>query len=117
MGVAVRLAYWSNVDQLQASSWYVLRDAADCEAFSTVIESMSRPFSNGTYMAPALDWAVNELTTNEIASERMVIDATARAASEGQIVLGSRDSSSSRMARSSSSSRRVRREPRHRALQ
>lgn len=73
-GVAVRLAYWANANALHATDWYVLRTARDCNDFAAVLASHERQFRGSTQMAPALNWAVDELLGNNISAARRVID-------------------------------------------
>jgi len=73
-GVAVRFVQWSSTNRRYAQQWHILRTASDCNQYADAIARETRRFRGGTYMAPAIDWAVTDITTNTIDSSRGVID-------------------------------------------
>ena len=73
-GVAVQVAQWSRGDNFATLDWQVLRTEEDCRALATSIFFFSRVKNGGTQMAPAIDKAMQALSTNNYDSPRQVID-------------------------------------------
>ena len=73
-GVAVQVAQWSRGDNFATLDWQVLRTEEDCRALATSIFFFSRVEKGGTQMAPAIDKAMQALSTNNYDSPRQVID-------------------------------------------
>ena len=73
-GVAVQVAQWSTGDNFTTLGWQVLRTDQDCRALATSIQLFSRANGGSTQMAPAIDNAMTELSTNPYDSPRQVID-------------------------------------------
>ena len=73
-GVAVQVAQWSRGDNFATLDWQVLRTEEDCRALATSIQLFSRVELGGTQMAPAIDKAMQALSTNNYDSPRQVID-------------------------------------------
>lgn len=74
-GIAVALGYWSDSSQQNtAVPFTLLKTAADANAFSALISATTRPFSSSTGIGSAIDYAANELLTNDFDGTRLVID-------------------------------------------
>lgn len=83
-GIAVRMAYWATANNRDATEWFVLRSISDCEAFADAVAGFERSFGGETHMAPAIDWAIDQLVNNDIDSARRVIDVSGDGICENQ---------------------------------
>lgn len=61
--IAATLVYWSD-GQSQSVGWTEINDAASASAFATAINVAPRPFSGGTGMTDALNFATGLVTAN-----------------------------------------------------
>lgn len=74
-GAAVVYIEWSDTHhQSVRVPWTYIGSAADCASFASAIENLTRDSSGQTMLAPALEFALNELDTNGYESLRRVID-------------------------------------------
>ncbi|MEM7228978.1 MAG: DUF1194 domain-containing protein [Planctomycetota bacterium] len=74
-GIAVTYIEWSNSSfQAVRVPWTKLMTAEDCDAFADDINGLVRIQSGDTMMAPAIEFAAQQLTTNSYDSLKWVID-------------------------------------------
>ena len=71
-GIAVMLVYWSTYQSV-AVNWTYINDAATSNAFADSILAASRPFSDFTNMADAMNYA-GSLFTNNYEGKSLVVD-------------------------------------------
>jgi hypothetical protein len=72
-GIAATLSYWSS-SAAQSVPWTLITNAAQANAFADAIAATSRPFSGGTGIANAINFASNLIATNDFDGNRKVID-------------------------------------------
>jgi hypothetical protein len=73
-GIAATLVYWSD-SQSVAVGWTLINDAASSNAFADAIAAAGRPFSGGTGMTSAMNYAASLLTAdNGFEGEQLVVD-------------------------------------------
>jgi len=74
--IAVTLVYWSsNGDQQVAVDWTLISNSTDANGFADAVAAAIRPFSGGTGMASAMDFAAGLISTdNEFEGTRVVVD-------------------------------------------
>lgn len=71
--IAVNLVYWSS-SQVEAVGWTLIDSAAASESFGDAVAAAARPFSGGTSIGPALDFATPLFDDNGFEGNRLVID-------------------------------------------
>jgi hypothetical protein len=72
-GLAVALGYWSgNTQQNVAVAWTLLKTAADANNFATAIAATTRPFFGDTQPDNAINFAANQLLTNDFAGKKVI---------------------------------------------
>jgi hypothetical protein len=72
-GLAATLSYWAS-GAVQSVPWTLITDAASANAFADAIGAAGRPFSGGTQIGPAINFARNLIETNDFIGNRRVID-------------------------------------------
>lgn len=91
-GLAVALGYWSSGSQQQtAVDFTLLKTAADASNFADLIDATTRPFSGGTRIGPAIDFASNALLNNSFDGSRLVIDVSGDGTSSAFTTAAARD--------------------------
>lgn len=83
-GIAATLSYWSSSAN-QSVGWTRITNAAEANAFADAIAATSRPFSGGTSIDNAIDYASNLIATNDFDSNRRVIDVSGDGSNTGGI--------------------------------
>ncbi|MHC5114428.1 MAG: DUF1194 domain-containing protein [Planctomycetota bacterium] len=74
-GIAVLYVEWDRANtQNVRIAWTHLQTRQDCTAYGNSIQSITRESASTTMMAPALEFARNELMTNDFLGMRRVID-------------------------------------------
>ncbi len=75
-GLAVTVVQWSdNREQASVTDWQIIRSTADAAAYSRLLRSAPRAIPGGqTSIAGAIAFAMQELESNGIESNRRVID-------------------------------------------
>ncbi len=89
-GIAVNFIYWSSRDQQQEAVPFTLVTATTSDRFADLINATVRPFSNGTQIGPAIDFAV-PLFNNRFISDVRVIDVSGDGTSSGLTTRTARD--------------------------
>jgi hypothetical protein len=91
-GLAVALGYWSsNNQQNVAVPWTLLTNATQSNAFAALIAAAPRPYSGSTAPGNAIQFAANQLLTNDYAGKK-IIDVSGDGAANGGInTLAARD--------------------------
>lgn len=74
-GIAVAYIEWSSVNhQVVRLDWTRLDTEADCLAFSSQIAALGRQVEGDTRMAPALQFAADQMSSNNFVGLKQVID-------------------------------------------
>lgn len=72
-GLAVAYGYFSSpLNQNVAVNWALLRTAADANAFADAIAATTRPFSGSTAVGSAINFAANQLLTNDFTGRKVI---------------------------------------------
>ncbi len=81
-GVAATLIYWSSAAQQSiAVGWSLLTDAASATSFANAINAAGRPFSGGTNIDAAINFAAPLFDNNGFEGARLVMDVSGDGAS------------------------------------
>ncbi len=90
-GLAVALGYWSSGNnQNVAVPWTLITNATQSNAFATLIANTTRPFSGGTEPDRAIQFAANQLLTNNFEG-RKIIDVSGDGAGNAASTLAARN--------------------------
>jgi Protein of unknown function (DUF1194) len=72
-GLAVALGYWSgSAQQNVAVAWTLLKTATDANNFADLIAATTRPFGGGTEPDKAINFAANQLLTNDFEGKKII---------------------------------------------
>jgi Protein of unknown function (DUF1194) len=83
-GLAVAFGYWSSAaEQNVAVAWTLIQNAAQSSAFATAIANTSRPFSGSTAPGSAINFAANQLLTNDFDGKKIIDVSGDGAANDG----------------------------------
>lgn len=90
--VAATLIYWSSASQQSvAVGWTLINSAASSASFADLITATVRPFSGGTSIGPALEFATPLFASNDFDSARQVIDVSGDGTSSAATTQAARD--------------------------
>jgi hypothetical protein len=90
-GLAVALGYWSSGNnQNVAVPWTLITNATQSNAFATLIANTTRPFSGSTEPDRAIQFAANQLVTNDFQG-RKIIDVSGDGAGNAANTLAARN--------------------------
>jgi hypothetical protein len=89
--IAVNFIYWSSSDLQQEAIPFTQITSASSNDFADLIAATSRPFSGGTFISDAIDFAV-PLFDNQFSSKRQIIDISGDGVSSRSRTEASRDS-------------------------
>lgn len=90
--IAVNLIYWSGSNQQQQSVGWTLIDSLEAsQNFANAINATTRPFSGGTVIGSAIDFATPLIFNNEFESIRQVIDVSGDGTSNAFTTSAARD--------------------------
>jgi len=74
-GIAVNLVFWAGrSQQVEAISFQHLNSLQAIESFASSLLAVERPFSGGTSIGPAIEFAANSLIQNDFEGARLIID-------------------------------------------
>jgi Protein of unknown function (DUF1194) len=90
-GLAVALGYWSSANQQNvAVPWTLITNATQSNAFADLIAATTRPYSGGTSPGEAIQFATNQLLTNDFQG-RKIIDVSGDGAGNTATTLAARN--------------------------
>ncbi|MBD2344575.1 DUF1194 domain-containing protein [Anabaena subtropica] len=90
--IAVNLIYWSAANQQQQSVGWTLIDSVEAsQNFANAISATTRPFSGGTVIGSAINFATPLIFNNEFESSRQVIDVSGDGTSNAAATSAARD--------------------------
>ncbi|MGH1393945.1 MAG: DUF1194 domain-containing protein [Trichormus sp.] len=90
--IAVNLIYWSSAtQQQQAVGWTLIDSVEASQNFANAINATNRPFSGGTVIGSAINFATPLFFNNDFESARQVIDVSGDGTSNPTTTAAARD--------------------------